>query len=283
MSLVPMHEILVPARANKYAVGAFEVWDMASVQAVIWAAEKLKQPVILQLGVYETDYAGIAELSRIAIANAVRAKVPVAVHLDHGESFERVIRCINNGFTSVMYDVSHLPLEENIAVTKDIVRIARSAGISVEGELGRIGGEEAGINVTDSDKHLTDPDEAARFVEETGINALAVAIGTSHGFYKEKPHIRLELLEQISEKVSIPLVLHGASGISEDIIKETIAMGIAKVNICTELIAAFADTFVGQRSEKDFRYNVPGVFAKPRKAAIELVKSKIRLFAGLRD
>jgi len=280
MALVSLSEILPLARTKRRAVGAFEVWNMESVQAVITAAEELNQPVILQVGPYEADYAGIEDISHIALYHSRRAKVPVAVHLDHGESFKRVMQCVNHGFTSVMLDVSHLSFEENIRATKEVVRLAHSCGLSVEGELGRIGGEEADINVTSDDTHLTDPDEAVRFVDETGIDCLAVAIGTVHGFYRGQPNIRLGLLEKIAKKISLPLVLHGGSGIPADIIRRAIALGIAKINICTEFVACFSDTFVGERSEEDFRYNVPGVFTKPRAVATELAKEKIRLFAG---
>jgi len=282
MSLTTMSDILLPARKQKRAVGAFTVWNLESVQAVVGAAEKLDQPVILQIGPIEADHAGLEDLSHIAIYHAGRAKVPAAVHLDHGDSFERVMQCINCGFTSVMYDVSHLSFEDNVAVTKDIVRIAHGAGVTVEGELGRIGGEEAGINVTSCDAHLTDPAEAVRFVAETGIDALAVAVGTVHGFYQEEPNIRLELLRQIAEKVSVPLVLHGGSGIPAETIIKTIALGIAKINICTEVVVAFSDTFVTEQGEAGFAYNVPGVFTKPRVAGQKVVERKISLFAGLK-
>jgi len=281
MSLVAMKEMLVAARAGKYAVGAFEVWNLESVQAVIAVAEQLNQPVILQIGPYEIDHAGLEDISHIALYHARRAKVPAVVHLDHGDSFERTMQCINHGFTSVMLDVSHLSFKENLTATKEVVRIAHAAGVTVEGELGRIGGEEAGIDVTDSDAHLTDPAEAMHFVKETGIDVLAVAIGTAHGFYKSEPKIRIELLKKLADKISIPLVLHGGSGIAPEVIRETISLGIAKINICTEFVAAFSDTFVSEQSKTEFKYNVPGVFTKPRQAAKKLVEQKIRLFAGL--
>jgi fructose-bisphosphate aldolase, class II len=283
LSLVTIKEILVRARIGKYAIGAFEIWNLESVQAVITAAEELGQPVILQIGPFEANHAGLEDISHIALYHARRAKVPVAIHLDHGDTFERTIQCIHHGFTSVMFDVAHLSFDENVAITKEVVRIAHATGVTVEGELGRIGGEEAGINVTDSDVHLTDPDEAAKYVEQTGIDALAVAIGTAHGFYKSEPNIRLERLKQIAEKVSIPLVLHGGTGIASDVVRKAIVLGIAKINICTEFVAAFSNTFVREQKEPDFKYNVPGVFAKPKSAATELVKQKIRLFSGLQS
>ena len=276
-----MSEVLIPARRGGYAVGAFEVWNLDSIQAVVAAAEGLSQPVILQVGPYEADYAGLEDISLMALYCARRARVPVVLHLDHADTFERVMRCINHGFTSVMLDVSHLPYAENVAATKEVVRAAHACGASVEGELGRIGGEEAGIDVTNEDIHLTNPDQALEFANETGIDALAVAIGTVHGFYKSKTNIRLGLLEEIARKVAIPLVLHGGSGTPDSDVRRAISLGVAKVNICTELVAAFADTFVNERQEQDFRYNVPGVFIKPRAAAQKLIEQKIRLFAGL--
>ena len=281
MSLVPMSEILIAARRGGYAVGAFEVWNLESVQVVIAVAEELSQPVILQVGPYEADYAGLEDISDMAVFHARRAKVSVALHLDHGDTFERVMRCINHGFTSVMLDLSHLPYAENVAATKEVVRAAHACGVTVEGEMDRIGGAEAGRDVTSEDACLTNPDQALAFVNETGIDAFAVAIGTVHGFYRGKPNIRLGLMEQIARKVSIPLVLHGGSGTPEADVRKAISLGIAKVNICTEFVAAFIDTFVQERGEEGFRYNVPGIFAKPRAAARKLVEKKIRLFAGL--
>jgi fructose-bisphosphate aldolase class II len=280
MSLVPMAEVLIRARRGGYAVGGFEVWNLESIQAVIGAAEALAQPVILQVGPGEADYAGLEDISHAAIFHARRAKGPVVLHLDHGDTFERVMQCINHGFTSVMLDLSHLPYAENIAATKEVVRAAHACGVSVEGEMDRIGGGETGIDVPD-DAHLTNPDQAVEFVRQTGIDAFAVAIGTVHGFYKGEPNIRLGLLEKIAARVSIPLVLHGGSGTPDADVRRAVEIGIAKVNICTEFVAAFADTFAGEHDEREFRYSVPGVFLKPRAAARTLVEKKIRLFAGL--
>jgi fructose-bisphosphate aldolase class II len=275
-----MSEILIRARRGGYAVGAFEIWNLESIQAVVGAAETLAQPVILQVGPGEADYAGLEDISHAAIFHARRAKVPVALHLDHGDTFERVMRCINHGFTSVMLDVSHLPYAENVAATKEVAHVAHACGVSVEGEMDQIGGGETGIDVPD-DAHLTNPDQALDFVQKTGIDAFAVAIGTVHGFYKGKPNIRLGLLEKIAARVPIPLVLHGGSGTPDADVRKAVSLGIAKVNICTEFVAAFADTFAGEHAEQDFRYSVPGVFIKPRVAARKLVEKKIRLFAGL--
>ncbi len=281
MSLVTMDVLLREARGQGYAVGAFTVWGLASIQAVIAAAEELNQPVILQTGPLELNWTEARLLALLMRDAAQHAKIPAAVHLDHGNNLELVKCCIELGYTSVMLDASHLPFDQNVAAMREVVQAAHAGGVAVEGELGRIGGEEAGMNVQESDAHLTDPEEAAEYVEQTGVDALAVGIGTVHGFYKSKPNIRLDLLKRIAEKVSIPLVLHGGSGTPDEIVREAISLGIAKINICTELVAAYNDTMVRQQTDEDFRYNVPGIFTKPRTAAAELVKKKIRLFAGL--
>ena len=281
MSLVAMHDILIPARKNGVAVGAFEVWDLASVQMMVAAAEELDQPVILQLSPAEVEFAGLEDMTQIALYHARRARVPVALHLDHGDTFERVMQCINAGFTSVMLDASKRPFEENVAASREVVRVAHACGVTVEAELGRIGGSETGIDVSDDETALTDPDEAERFVAETGIDALAVAVGTVHGFYKGEPKIRLDLLEKIARKVSIPLVLHGGSGTPDDVVRKAIALGVAKVNICTEMLAAYVNRFIEHRNEKDFRFLIAHVFTAPVEAAKAVVLRKIRLLAGL--
>jgi ketose-bisphosphate aldolase len=209
---------------------------------------------------------------------ALRASVPVALHLDHGESFERVMKAIHCGFTSVMIDASNLPFCENAALTQEVVRCAHAAGVTAEGEIGMVGG---GIHAETSGEGfpMTDPEEAARFVAETGVDALAVAIGNAHGFYRAEPKLDLERLAAIAETVSVPLVLHGGTGIPEKAIREAVKRGIAKINICTEFVAAFARGFQETQARPDFTYNVPKLFSEPRRSAKELVLQKMRLFA----
>ncbi len=281
MPLVPMKEMLISARAEGYAVGAFTVWGIESAQAVIAAAEELNRPVILQIGTVEIEYAGVGALANVVCYHARNAKVPVAFNLDHGDTFARAEQCISAGATSVMLDASHLPFEQNVAATRDVVQLAAGHGVSVEGELGRIGGQESADEVMANDAHLTDPDQAADYVAQTGIDVLAIGIGTVHGAYKTKPNIRLDVLEKIARNVSIPLVLHGGSGTPDDIVRQAISLGIAKINICTEFVTAFAQRFVSQHEDSDFRYWVPGIMEKPRAAAKELAAAKIRLFAGI--
>ncbi|MDP2897680.1 MAG: class II fructose-bisphosphate aldolase [bacterium] len=281
MSLCDMNSLLVAARQDGYAVGAFTVWDMESVQAVIGAAESVQAPVIAQVGPWEADFAGMELLAEIVKHVALRASVPVAFHLDHGESFERAMQAIHCGFTSVMIDASNLPFEENVAVTREVAKCAHAAGVSVEGEIGIVGG---GIHSAESGGELamTDPEEAARFAAETGVDALAVAIGNAHGFYKAPPKLDFARLSRVAERVSIPLVLHGGTGIPDDAIREAIKHGVAKINVCTEFVAAFGRAFQEVQSQPDFAYNVPSLFSEPRRRAMELIGEKIKLFSGKR-
>ena len=219
-------DLLLDAQKNGYAVGAFNVNNMEGIQAIIRAAEAKKSPVILQASQGGLKYAGveyIAELCKLAGRNA---KVPVAVHLDHGTDFDQVMQCIRNGFTSVMIDGSRFPLEENIAFTKRVVEIAHMVGVTVEAELGKIGGTEDHITVDERDATFTDPMEAKRFVEETGVDYLAIAVGTSHGVYKGEPKLDYDRITAIRNIIDIPLVLHGSSGVPEESLKKAIPLGI---------------------------------------------------------
>ena len=278
MSLADMKTLLTAAQSQGYAVGAFTVWDMESVQAVVTAAESLELPVIAQIGCWEADFAGMEPLSEIVKHAALRASVPVALHLDHGESFERVMQAIHCGFTSVMIDASDLPYDENVALTREVAKVAHAAGIAAEGEIGMVGG---GIHSMESEGEppMTDLEEATRFAAETGVDALAVAIGNAHGFYTAEPKLDFDRLSRIARKVSVPLVLHGGTGIPPDSIRRAIRRGIAKINICTEFVAAFGKGFQEVQSQPDFAYNVPRLFGEPRRRATELVREKMKLFA----
>lgn len=278
--IVSMKELLVPARNEFYAVVAFEFWSLDSAQAIVEAAEEAKMPVILQAGPLEIEFAGVQNLSKIARLVAEQSSVKTALHLDHGNNFEMAKEAIDNGFTSVMIDASALPYSENVSLTRKVVDIAKPSGVTVESELGKLAGNEAGINISEEEQLQTDPDEAKKFVEETGIDALAVAIGTAHGFYKFKPRINLERLRKISERVKIPLVLHGGTGIPDEQVREAIELGIAKVNICTDFIASFGKTYMREQNKPKFKYNVPSLFGAGKDAGKKLALSKIKLCAG---
>lgn len=237
--LVTTKEMLLKAQKGNYAVGAFNVENMEMVMAVIAAAEELNAPVIMQTTPSTVKYAGLDYyLANVATA-AKNAKVPVAMHLDHGSSFSLAMQALRQGYTSIMIDGSHSVFEENIAITKSVVDACKPLNIPVEAELGKVGGKEDDLD--GGDGGYTDPKEALEFVQKTGVNSLAVAIGTAHGVYKGEPKLDLDRLVEISKVVDVPLVLHGASGLSEEAVKESIKRGICKVNFATELRIAYTD------------------------------------------
>ena len=237
--LVTTKEMLLKAQEGNYAVGAFNVENMEMVMAVIAAAEELNAPVIMQTTPSTVKYAGLDYyLANVATA-AKNAKVPVAMHLDHGSSFSLAMQALRQGYTSIMIDGSHSVFEENIAITKSVVDACKPSNIPVEAELGKVGGKEDDLD--GGDGGYTDPKEALEFVQKTGVNSLAVAIGTAHGVYKGEPKLDLDRLVEIREIVDVPLVLHGASGLSEEAVKESIKRGICKVNFATELRIAYTD------------------------------------------
>ncbi len=239
MSLVTSEQMLLSAQKGGYAVGAFNVENMEMVKAVIGAAEELRAPVMLQTTPSTVRYGALSTYQAMAAAEAEKATVPICIHLDHGSSFELAAQAIHAGYTSVMIDGSHETFEDNIALTRRVVDFAKACEIPVEAELGKVGGKEDDLE-SDGDTN-TDPSEAEEFVSRTGVSSLAIAIGTAHGFYEKEPVLDKERVSEIRKKVSIPLVLHGASGLSDDDVKECIARGIAKVNFATELRVAYTE------------------------------------------
>lgn len=239
MALVTSKELLLDAQKNGYAVGAFNVENMEMVQAVIAAAEELRSPVIMQTTPSTLKYADPELFYANVAAVAKKATVPVVMHLDHGSSFELAMKAFRAGYTSIMIDGSHSVLEENIAITKAVVDACHAGNVPVEAELGKVGGKEDDLD--GGAGGFTDPDDAVRFVEETGVDFLAVAIGTAHGVYKGIPKLDVERLSKIREVVSIPLVLHGTSGIPDEDVRECIRRGICKVNYATDLRIAFTE------------------------------------------
>ncbi|MDR0433731.1 MAG: class II fructose-1,6-bisphosphate aldolase [Gracilibacteraceae bacterium] len=280
MSLAPMKELLLAAQKGRYAVGAFNCNNMEIVQAIIAAAEAENSPVIIQASQGAIKYAGIAYISALTKVAAESSKVPVALHLDHGTSFEQCVSCLRNGFTSVMIDGSKHALEDNIALTKKVIEAARPLGVTVEAELGKIGGTEDDIKVEDRDALFTDPDEAAYFTKQTEVDALAVAIGTAHGQYKGIPKLDFERLKKIVAKVSTPLVLHGSSGVPSEAIQEAIAIGVAKVNIDTNIREAFVDACRKVLNADAKEIDPRKVLGPAREAATAIIREKIRVFGS---
>lgn len=240
MSLVTTKELLLDAQKNGYAVGAFNVENMEMVQAVVAVAEELKSPVIMQTTPSTIKYASPEMFYANVAAAANNASVPVVMHLDHGSSFELAVHAFRAGYTSIMIDGSHSVFEENIAITKSVVDVCHAGNVPVEAELGKVGGKEDDLDGGNGGGY-TVPSEAVEFVEKTGIDSLAVAIGTAHGVYKGTPKLDVERLSEIREVVSIPLVLHGTSGVPDEAVKECIRRGICKVNYATDLRIAFSN------------------------------------------
>ena len=238
MPLVTTKQMLLDAQKGNYAVGAFNVENMEMVMAVMEAAEELKSPVIMQTTPSTVKYAGLDFFLANVKAAAERASVPVAMHLDHGSSFELAMQAYRTGYTSIMIDGSHGSFEENIAVSKAVADACTPSGIPVEAELGKVGGKEDDLDGGD-DNPYTDPDQAVEFVKRTGITSLAVAIGTAHGVYKGEPKLDLDRLSEIREVVDIPLVLHGTSGVPDETVTECVNRGICKINYATDLRIAF--------------------------------------------
>lgn len=229
--LVNMRDLLKDAQNGNYAVGSFSVANMEMVLGVLKAAEELNAPVILQIAEVRLKQSPLELIGPLMVAAAENAKTPVAVHFDHGKTEEKIGLALELGFTSVMFDGSHLPLDENIAQTKRIMEMAQEYDAAVEAEIGCVGGSEDGSE--DIAINCTKPDDAVRFVKETGVDALAIAIGNAHGNYKSTPKLRFDILEKCAELVDTPLVLHGGTGISPEDFVKCSKTGIKKINIAT--------------------------------------------------
>lgn len=280
MALVTTKEMLLKAQEGHYAVGAFNVENMEMVMAVIGAAEELNSPVILQTTPSTVKYAGLDYyLANVKVA-AEKASVPVAMHLDHGSSFELAMQALRTGYTSIMIDGSHESFEDNIAVSKAVADACRPSDIPVEAELGKVGGKEDDLDGGEGNAH-TDPQEAKEFVERTGVSSLAVAIGTAHGIYKGEPKIDLDRLSEIREVVSVPLVLHGGSGIPDETIKESIRRGIAKVNYATELRIAFSNGVKKVLAENPDVIDPKKYGAAGRESVKEFVKGRMEVCGSI--
>jgi len=251
--LLSMTEMLKKACAGKYAIPQPDFVNIQMAAMYLEAAKQSASPIILGYGeeyLNTTEGVDLRHLVRLIEVLAKEYPIPVALHLDHGSSFEACAEAIAAGFTSVMFDGSSLPFEQNVAITRKVVEMAHPAGVSVEAELGYVGTAKD----TDDDSRLTDPEKARIFVKATGVDALAVSIGTVHGEYKGKPNIRLDLLSEISAKVDVPLVLHGASGTGHDTLRECVKRGICKVNIYTDLVKVMIGSL-----KKDIQQQKPNI------------------------
>ncbi len=276
-----MKEILDVAYKNKFAVGSYNVSNSELLRAIIETAEEKNSPAIIQIHPNELNLVG-DDFVAYAREAAHKAKVPVVIHQDHCGTIEGTLRAIRNGYTSVMIDGSHLPFEENIELTKKAVEVAHAVGVSVEAELGTIGENEGSSEGGAAQILYTDPDQAQEFVERTKCDTLAVAIGTSHGFYPKnlKPEIQLDRLEKINNKLDIPLVLHGGSDNPDEDIRNSTKYGIAKINLSSDMKRAFFNQLRTTLAEKPDDFEPDILFPEANKAAKEVLRNKMDLFGS---
>lgn len=276
-----LKEVLKEANDLNMAVGAFNTHNLEMLPAIIKAAVKEKTPVIIQTSCGTANYIGHKNLVSICKSMADEYGAEVVLHLDHAKDYDEIRKAIDAGYSSVMFDGSSLPLKENILGTKRVVAYAKKYGVSVEAELGTVGGTEDGIAVAQDEVRYTDPADAVEFVKQTGIDALAVAIGTNHGQYKSKTNINFERLKEIKDVVDIPLVIHGGTGVKEEDVKKVIDLGIRKFNVGTELL-------VGWNRESKACYDEHKENISNRENVVpclnvieEIVSRKIKLFKNI--
>lgn len=277
MSLISSTKLLLKAQERGYAIGAFNAENMEMVQAIVEVAVELNSPVIIQTTPSTVAYANVDMYRAMVNAVAKDVSVPVVMHLDHGKSLDLCKEALEAQYTSVMIDGSTLSFEENISLSREVVGIAKTKGIPVEAELGTVGGKEDDHKVSDKDALYTNPSQAKEFVERTGVQSLAVAIGTAHGFYKQQPKLDFDRLKEIRKAVDVPLVLHGASGVSDESVMKSIQLGICKVNFATELRVAFTKGVNKVLEENPGVYDPKKYCAIGRAEVKKLVKEKIMI------
>ncbi|MDR2484106.1 MAG: class II fructose-bisphosphate aldolase [Treponema sp.] len=276
MSIVTNKELLDRAKAGHYAVAAFNTNNLEYTQAILTAASELRAPVIVAAAKSEVDYMDGYVFVSMVTCLADKFGIPVGIHLDHGPTFEETIRCLHYGFKSVMYDGSFLPLEENIAVTKEVVKAAHACGVSVEGEVGVIGQAADGPEGRRHDMTgLADPDECERFVAETGVDCFAAAIGNAHGLYKRKPELRFDILAELEKRTSIPLVLHGGTGIPEGDLRKAITMGVSKINFSTVMRKGYIETLTATLNGSPGELDLMKLLSPGKDRMIEIAKEHI--------
>ena len=283
MGLLNLKDVLVHAYHNKYAVGSFNVINMEFLEAIVEAAERMNSPVILSIAEVHFQYVNIENITPAIREVARRANVPVVVHLDHGTSFEAIIRALRAGFTSVMYDGSVLGFEENVAKTREIVRICHAVGVTVEAELGHVGGAEGGGDdgsgsQKSPEEFYTKVDEAVEFVKQTGVDCLAVAVGTAHGLYKGTPKLDFERLSKLNDALRIPLVLHGGTGLSIEAFREAIKLGVAKINFYTGMSVAACDSLRESFKKNPDTISFPDLMKDARASVQKTVEENMEIF-----
>ena len=275
MNIVSTREMLNKAQREGYAVPAFNIHNLETLQVVVETAAELKSPVILAGTPSTIDYAGGEYIVAMAEVAAKKHDIPIAIHLDHFEKIDEIKHYVNIGFKSTMIDASHESFEDNVAIVKKVVEYAHKYDSTVEAELGRLGGQEDDLIVDEKDTKYTNPAQAKEYVERTGIDSLAVAIGTAHGLYKGEAKLDLDRLKEIREMVDVPLVLHGASDVPDELVKKAISLGICKVNVATDLKIPFSDA-VKKYFIENPEANDPRKYMTPGKEAMKkIVEHKI--------
>jgi len=306
MPLVTTTEMFKKAYNGGYAIGAFNVNNMEIIQGITEAAKELNAPLILQVSAGARKYANHTYLIKLVEAALIETNLPIALHLDHGDTFELCKSCIDGGFTSVMIDGSHFSFADNIKITKQVVEYAHAKGVVVEGELGRLAGIEDAVNVNDEDASYTKPSQVQEFVEKTGVDSLAIAIGTSHGAYKfkpgQKPQLRFDILEEVAQRLpGFPIVLHGSSsvipefvetinkyggnmpnaiGIPEEMLRKAASMAVCKINIDSDLRLAMTAAVRQHLAENPSHFDPRQYLAPGRTAIKDMVAHKIKNVLG---
>lgn len=280
MPLVNMVEILQKAKREKYAVGAFNIVDYLTIDAVVTAAEEVSAPVIVQTSASTVKKYGCSALAVMVRVRSETSAVPIAFHLDHCKEVDLINQCMDYGWTSVMIDASSFPFEQNVAMTREVVERAHPLGLSVEGELGDIGGVEDQINVDTDQARLADPDKVVEFVERTGVDVLAPAIGTAHGLYKGIPKLDYVRLEEISRRIVIPVAIHGGTGLSPEQFHKLIECGGAKINISTQLKISYIDALKNYIDAHPTEYDPLRLIKRTGEEVAKMIVSFIELFGS---
>ena len=280
MSYVNMSDMLSKAMRGKYAVGAFNIIDPMTTEAVIKAAEAIASPVIIQTSVKTVKLYGCELIAANVKQLAEKSSMPVALHLDHCKDIDVIRKCIEAGWSSVMIDASSMSFEDNIKLTVEVVNMARPYDITVEGELGAIVGVEDDIFVSDQDSHLADLDKSVEYVETTGVDVFAPAIGTAHGVYKGEPKIAFDLLEKISSRVKSPIAIHGGTGLSDEVFSKCIRLGGAKINVSTQIKHMFRDSIAEYFDNNPDGYEPVKILAYMRDQTQKVVEDFIGKFGS---
>lgn len=285
MSLEHIKNLVKKAHREKYGIGAFNTQNLEITLGIVKGAMAVRAPIIIQVSETTIEYAGLKPITHIVktVAKNLAVNIPVALHLDHGRKFQSIVECIEAGFSSIMMDASDLPFDENVALTRKAVEYAHKRGVWAQGELGRLKGVEDVVKVKEREAFMTDPAEAEEFVKKTGVDTLAVSIGNIHGIVKFKkgvPKLDLKRLKEISEKVKIPLVLHGASGIKKEEIRKAVKLGINIINIDTEIRLAFTNSVRDILKSDSELYDPRKVLTPAIDAVAQVVSEKIKMFGS---